>query len=193
MQTFTRVYDSYEQANRAVRNLEKIGVPAADISVVANKRVSEDYSDVDDASEAASGAGIGAALGGGAGLLAGLGLLAIPGLGPVVAVGWLATTAVGAVAGSAVGGILGALVDAGTSEDDAHVYSETVRRGGTLVTVRTDHPGDKVEATLDGYQPVNPVARRAEYEQAGWTSFDPDAPDYDLGEAELEQRRRRQG
>ena len=143
MQTFTRAYDSYEKAKQAVNNLEKIGIPAADISVVANKRVSENHEDVRDASEAASGAGLGAALGGGAGLLAGLGMMAIPGLGPVVAVGWLASTALGVVAGSAAGGLIGALINAGTSEADSHVYSETVRRGGTLVTIRTDHPAIK--------------------------------------------------
>ena len=71
-----------------------------------------------------TGAGIGGVVGGGAGLLAGLGLLAIPGLGPVVAAGWLAATAVGAVAGATTGGVVGALVDAGVSEDDAHVYSD---------------------------------------------------------------------
>ena len=192
MQTFTRAYDSYEKAKQAVNNLEKIGIPAADISVVANKRVSENHEDVRDASEAASGAGLGAALGGGAGLLAGLGMMAIPGLGPVVAVGWLASTALGVVAGSAAGGLIGALINAGTSEADSHVYSETVRRGGTLVTIRTDHPSDKIEATLDGYQPVDPKVRRAEYQQTGWTGFDPDAPDYLPDEIEIEKRRRRQ-
>lgn len=193
MQTYTRAYDTYEQAREAVINLEKIGIPAADISVVANKRVSEQYKDVDDASEAGSGAGLGAVLGGGVGLLAGLGLLAIPGLGPVVAVGWLASTAVGAVAGSAAGGLLGALIGAGTSEEDAHVYSETVRRGGTLVTVRTERPSDRIDATLDGYQPVDLTARRAEYEQSGWTGFDPDAPEYMPDDTELGKRRRAQG
>ena len=116
MKTYTRAYDNYDQAQRAVGDLEKIGIPGSDISLVANKYVSEDYADVDDVSAASSGAGIGATLGGGAGLLAGLGLMAIPGLGPVVAVGWLASTLVGAAAGSVTGGIIGALVDGGTSE-----------------------------------------------------------------------------
>ncbi len=117
---------------RACARFEAAGIPSADISLVANKHVSAEHADVDEVSDAAKGAGIGGVLGGGAGLLAGLGLLAIPGLGPVVAAGWLAATAVGAAAGAVTGGIVGALVDAGTSEDDAHVYSESVRRGGTL-------------------------------------------------------------
>src|SRR5262245_58387219 len=134
--TISRVYDSYGQAREAVRALEDGGVPSDDISLVANKYVSREHADVDEVSDAAKGAGIGGALGGTAGLLAGLGLLAIPGLGPVVAAGWLASTAVGAAAGAATGGVVGALIDAGEKREHAHVYSEAVRRGGTLVSVR---------------------------------------------------------
>ena len=136
MRTVCRVYDSYAQARAAVDAVQSSGVPAADVSIVANKYVSAEHADVEEVSGAAKGAGIGGALGGGAGLLAGLGLLAIPGLGPVVAAGWLASTAVGAAAGAATGGIVGALVDAGVDRDHAAVYSELVRRGGTMVTVR---------------------------------------------------------
>jgi hypothetical protein len=130
MTTVCRVYDSYAQARAAVDAVESAGVPAADVSIVANKYVSAEHADVDEVSGGAQGAGIGGALGGGAGLLAGLGLLAIPGLGPVVAVGWLASTAVGVAAGAATGGIVGALVDAGVDREHADVYSESVRRGG---------------------------------------------------------------
>ena len=137
MKTFSRVYDSYAQARSAVSDLESAGVGSSEISIVANKYVSKEYADVEDVSATGKGAGIGAALGGTAGLLAGLGLLAIPGLGPVVAAGWFAATAVGAAAGAATGGVVGALVEAGESKEHAHVYSEAVRRGGTLVTVRT--------------------------------------------------------
>ncbi len=193
MKTYTRAYDNYDQAQRAVGDLETIGVPSADISLVANKYVSDDYADVDDVSSASSGAGIGATLGGGAGLLAGLGLMAIPGLGPVVAVGWLASTLVGAAAGSVTGGIIGALVDGGTSESDAHVYSEAVRRGGTLVTVKTEFQSDKIDAVLDGYRPIDPNTRRAEYENSGWSGFDPEAPAYRPDESEVERARRKYG
>src|ERR1700704_2766776 len=99
MSTITRVYDTYSHADRVVTELETSGIPSKDISIVANKYVSDKYANVEEATPAATGAGLGAAIGGGAGLLAGLGLVAIPGLGPVAAAGWLASTAVGAVAG----------------------------------------------------------------------------------------------
>ena len=190
MQTISKVYDSYAQAERAVKGLEAAGVPSSDISLVANKYVSEKYAHVEDASATASGATIGGAIGGGAGLLAGLGLMAIPGLGPVVAAGWFASTALGVVAGSATGGIIGALVDAGTSQHDAHVYSEAVRRGGTLVTVRTDLPRANIERVLNEARPIDPLARSDEYRKGGWKEFDPKAPAYRPDQTEIEKMRR---
>ena len=54
----------------------------------------------------------------------------------MVAAGWLVATAAGAAAGGLTGGIIGALTQAGVSDEDAQVYAEGVRRGGTLVTAR---------------------------------------------------------
>ena len=190
MKNVSRVYDSYAQAREAVDALEKAGYSSADISLVANKYVSEEYAEVEEVSDAAKGAGIGGALGGGAGLLAGLGLIAIPGLGPVVAAGWLASTAAVAAAGAVTGGIVGALVDAGIDREHADVYSETIRRGGTLVTARVrDEDASRVEAILAAYKPVDPVVRRAEYGRAGWKTFDPKAPPYRPSQAEVDRMR----
>ena len=142
MQTITKVYDRHEQARQAVSELEAAGIASADISLLANKHVSAQYDDVDDASKAAAGAGIGAVVGGTAGLLAGIGLLAIPGLGPVVAAGWLASTALGAVAGGATGGIVGALVGWNIPEERVKKYDEDIRKGGILMGVRPRNDQD---------------------------------------------------
>lgn len=169
-QTLTRSYDSYETARSVVEALEAEGVSSADISIVGR------HASVDD-SNAGEGAGIGAALGGAAGLLAGIGLIAIPGIGPVVAAGWLASTAAGAAAGGVAGGIVGALTSAGHSEEDANYYAETVRRGGSVVSVRVaDEQVPAVEAVLDGATPIDRDARLAEYRAAGWSRFDETAP-----------------
>lgn len=196
MKTISHVYDSYGQASAAVRDLEAAGFASSDISMVANKYVSKKYADVDEVSATGAGAGIGAAAGGTAGLLAGLGLLAIPGLGPVVAAGWLAATAVGALAGGAagagIGGLVGALQEHGVEEDRAHVYSEAVRRGGTLVTVRV--PDDKfqqADAILERHGPIDPYVRGTEYRKSGWTRFDPKAAPYRPNESEIERIRNR--
>ena len=191
MATITRVYDTYSHASRVVADLEAAGIPTADISLVANKYISDKYANVDDASAAGSGAGIGAAVGGGAGLLAGLGMLAIPGLGPVVVAGWLAATALGAAAGTATGGVIGALVGNGVSEHDANVYAESVRRGGTMVTARVnDVQLGSARSIMERYSPVNPQTRAAEYQKTGWTKFDPSSAPYRPNESEIEQIRR---
>lgn len=188
MQTHSRVYDSYAHAQRAVSDLEAKGIPSSDISLVANKSVSEEHTESDDNSATGTGAGIGLALGSGVGLLAGLGLMAIPGLGPVVAAGWLVATAAGAFAGTATGGLIGALIDAGTSESDAHVYSEAVRRGGTLVTVRTNHPTAEIESILDLHTPIDTKTRRKDYEAGGWTEFDENATAYRPAQEGVDQK-----
>lgn len=195
MKTLSRVYDTYAQARSAVAALEAGGVPTSEVSLVANKYVSDKYANVTEVSKASegagTGAGIGGAVGGGAGLLAGLGMLAIPGLGPVVAAGWLAALAVGAVAGAATGGLAGALIGAGISDDHAHVYSESVRRGGTLVSVRVaDQDAARFQAILDRYKPIDPVQRGADYRKDGWTTFDPKAAPYKPNQTEIDRMRR---
>src|SRR6187402_825206 len=125
--TVSRLYDSYAQAQSAVEALEQAGFTSSEVSLVSRYRDEETLAD--DASGTTTGAAAGALVGGGGGLLAALGLIAIPGIGPLVAAGVLATTLVGAAGGGAVGGLLGSLTDYGVSEEDAHLYSEAVRRG----------------------------------------------------------------
>ena len=76
--TISRLYNTYTDAQRTVRDLEAAGVPHSDISIVANnsdgwyskdKMVDRDRDGVDDRAEGAgTGAGVGAGLGGAAGL-----------------------------------------------------------------------------------------------------------------------------
>ena len=194
--TVTALYDTYAAASSAVRDLEATGVPRSNISIVANN--SDNWHRGDAASNAAgdagAGAGIGAAVGGLGGLLTGLGLMAIPGVGPVVAAGWLVSTAAGAIAGAAVGGaaggLIGGLTSAGVPEQDAHVYAEGVRRGGTLVTARVDDaaaPG--AQAVLDRNKAVNLMARREAYRSEGWNTFDPASRAYTAEEVARERAR----
>ena len=53
MTTVCRVYDSYAQARAAVDAVQGAGVPASDVSIVANKYVSSEHADVDEVSDAA--------------------------------------------------------------------------------------------------------------------------------------------
>ncbi|MFI4964534.1 MAG: hypothetical protein ACHP9T_04120 [Caulobacterales bacterium] len=201
-QAITRLFDRYEDAAAAVARLEQAGIAHDDISLIANnaegRHLTEgrrDGLDDNDAGEGASkGATTGVVVGGGAGLLAGLGMLAIPGLGPVVAAGWLASTAVGAVvgaiAGGAAGGLLGALKDAGHSDEEANVYAEGVRRGGTLVSVKPANDTDAASARqILGGAGVDAAARASAYRADGWKSFDPAAEPYGAEQIAAERQR----
>jgi len=192
--TISRLYDTYASAQQAVRDLESAGVPHSEISIVANNsddwyggKKDHDGDGVDDRAEAAgTGAGVGAGLGGAAGLLAGLGLLAIPGLGPVVAAGWLAATAVGAAAGALTGGLVGALTEAGVSEEDAPLYAEGVRRGGTLVSAKVPEADRiRLDAILN-QSSVNLRDRSAAWQKSGWTGYDPASKPYDAQQVRKE-------
>lgn len=197
MKTVTGLFDTYGHATSAVSALEARGIPSDDISIVSNNSEnSHRHEDNDNgaAEGAGTGAGIGAVVGGAGGLLTGLGIMAIPGVGPVVAAGWLAATAAGAIAGAvaggAAGGLIGALTDSGVSEEEAHVYAEGVRRGGTLVTARVDDDlQTEAEAILTQSNRVDPAARRQAYSEQGWTKFDHSADPY--GPAQIEQERNR--
>lgn len=187
--TLTRLYNTYDHATQTIVALKAVGFPETGISLIGPANPATGL--VSDAPSAAGtdaeiGAGLGGAVGAGTGLLTGLGLMAIPGVGPVVAAGWLVATAAGAVAGAlagaAAGGIIGALTSSGMSDADAHVYAEGVRRGGSLVTVRT--PDDReIEARriLDDHMPVDVTARGAEYRKEGWEAFDAKAPPHIAG------------
>jgi len=189
----TRLFDTYDHATQAVADLESHDVAHDAISLVANNsdgRYGDSVATDSVATEApaavpaaaGTGATVGTVLGGGAGLLAGLDMLAIPGVGPVVAAGWLVATALGAGVGAASGGLLGSLVGAGVRETDAHVYAEGVRRGGTLVTVRTEEgQAAMVEQVLARHVTVDLSTRADEYRRGGWSRFDENAPAYTAG------------
>jgi hypothetical protein len=148
--TICRLYDSYSDASRVVVMLEATGLPPSETSVISNNSDTW-YSATktanvvpvrkDGASGKADGKVEGAALGAAIGATAATAaslvtMLAIPGVGAVVGAGWLAALLGSMAIGGVAGGLLGALTNAGISEEDAQVFVEGVRRGGTVVAAR---------------------------------------------------------
>jgi hypothetical protein len=200
-QTLTHVYSDYAAADQTVRALKGAGLGDSHIGIVASNadgwhkpgsdsidpKHDKDRDGKDDRSEGAvTGGGLGAIAGGAVGVAAGLGMLAIPGIGPVVAAGWLASLAAGAVAGGAAGGIVGALVESGTSKENAALYAEAVRRGGAIVTAKvSDDDAAKYKAIMS-QNDFDVAARESAYRSSGWNGYDPSAPAYTAEEIRRE-------
>src|SRR5215212_9434223 len=192
--TVVGLFDTAAEAQSVVQELINIGFQRTDISLVANNAKGE-YGNYKEAgaegSSTAEGAGAGAVgggvLGGVLGLLVGVGALAIPGIGPVLAAGPLAaalgaagaSTLVGAGIGAAAGGVIGALVGAGIPEEDAGFYAEGIRRGGTLVLVKSsDDMAQRAYDAMRRYGAVDVDERSGSWRQSGWNGFDPNATSY---------------
>jgi uncharacterized membrane protein len=173
--TVVALFDNIQQAHDAVRDLNTTGISRENISLVSNdvegtysqqldRDAQSNLETSDTAENIGKGAGAGAVIGGLGGLVVGLGALAIPGIGPVVAAGPIATTLAGAGVGAVAGGLVGALVDIGVPEEDAKLYSEGVRRGGTLLTVQADEQQvDQVIDMLNQHRPVDIKERREQW------------------------------
>jgi hypothetical protein len=155
MRTIAGLFDSLEQARRAVIDLESNGIRRANISLVAS------------AEPAGSAGEAGTAIGAGLGLLAGLAIVAVPGIGALAALGpILAGGAVGAVAG----GLAGRLVDAGIPEHEAHHYVEGVRQGATLLMVAaSDDDAPRAVEILGRHHPADLEQRALLWRKRGWT------------------------
>ena len=199
MKTVVGIYDRISQARNAVNDLVDAGLSRDDVSLIAPDPEGHyaDYVSTEDSATAettgdaaAEGAIAGGVIGGLGGVLVGLGAFAIPGIGPIVAAGPIVAGLVGAGVGAATGGLLGALVQWGVPEEEAGYYAEAVRRGSTLVAVRTpDNQVDRVVDILERFNPVDVNQRAESWREEGWTGYDTEAEHYTTAEIERERAR----
>ena len=138
MATIAGLFERYEDADRALVQINELGYGKDDINVIAPENmIKSKLADKGDAKEDT--AKTGALVGGLAGLLVGVGTILVPGVGPILTAGALATalgsTAVGAGIGAAAGGFRGSLKEMGLPDADATILEEGVKNGGILVTV----------------------------------------------------------
>jgi hypothetical protein len=195
--TIVGVFNSVQEANAAVSELQAQGISRDDISVVAHKTATgyETLEDRDKTSEVVADAGIGAAIGGVGGLmLSAAGALTVPVIGPVLAAGPIAAALTGAGIGAAAGGLVGALTESGIPEQDAKYYAEGVRRGDVLVTVRTDEThADGVRDALDRHNAIDVEDRVQNWRSRGWSGWNEKAQPYSSDELRKERLHYRAG
>jgi hypothetical protein len=152
------VFDSREEAERALADLRSAGIREDSISIIGRHGEQSDTSgiDDDDAGEAAGDTAKGAVGGAIAGGLLGVAALAIPGVGPLAAAGAIASgaipgaAAIGAGAGALAGGLAGLLSDHGVDDDDAAYYEDRIRNGGYFLSV--DSGGDSSVALSEAQE-----------------------------------------
>ena len=152
------VFDSREEAERAISQLRDAGISDSAISVVGQPdEEASEFSqsrtyDNDDETGADKGDVVkGAVIGTGAGAVLGIAALAIPGVGPLAAAGAIAASAVptaaaiGAGAGLAAGSVAGLLASHGVDEEDSKYYEERLTQGGIFVSVKAEDDGTSTE------------------------------------------------
>jgi uncharacterized membrane protein len=138
-QSVVGVYNSMDEAEKAVHALDKAKFPIQQVTIVtkdiATEKKVHGYVTACDVSKA--GAKTGAWVGGIFGLLVGAAFMFVPGVGPVIVAGSLASALLGgmegAVAGAALGGILSGLAAWGISKQQILKYEEVVKAGKFLV------------------------------------------------------------
>ncbi|HEY7116723.1 MAG TPA: YsnF/AvaK domain-containing protein [Tepidisphaeraceae bacterium] len=172
--TIVGLFDNYTDAQAVIGKLTGLGIARDQISVARQEdatAASRTGSAADEARAdaagrgAATGAGVGAVIGAGAALA----LTLVPGLG-IAAAGPLLAGLIGAGVGAAAGGIVGGLINAGVPEEEAEYYAEGVRRGGTLVSVRTeDAMAERAADIMNRHNAIDVEERAATWRQSGWT------------------------
>lgn len=179
MKTLVGTYDNIQTAYAVANDLVAAGFSRNDISVVAHDPENKYSAYVDDryvetdGDDVAKGAGLGAAIGGLGGLLVSLGALAIPGVGPAIAAGPLLATLTGAGVGAVTGGLVGALVDLGIPDEEAHIYSEGLRRGHVLVIAQVPDASANAVTRIMERTGLIDIHRQAEtWRASGWKAFD---------------------
>jgi hypothetical protein len=102
--------------------------------------------------------------------LLGLTLLVVPELGAVIAAGPIVSDLNRLVTSTIPGGILRILSRNGIAKTDVEMYAEFIRRGGTLVSIRTKRI-NSAENVLYRYSPINIEKRHLLWIKEGWQGF----------------------
>jgi uncharacterized membrane protein len=149
------LYDTHEEAEKAVKDLQKVGFDMQKLSIVGKDyQLEEDvigYYTTGDRMRAWGKTG--AFWGGLWGLLTGSALFIIPGIGPILAAGPIVGWIVGVVEGMAVGGGLSALGAAlfsiGVPQDSVIEYETMIKAGKfALIAHGTLDEVSRIEGTL---------------------------------------------
>jgi uncharacterized membrane protein len=145
------VFDSHDEALRALEALRERGVDMSKVSLVGRAEVIDDNIHVKSNSALiAAPVAVGTVLGTTLGLLTGVGMFAIPGLGVLFGAGAVVGALAGLQLGVVTGGLTTILVELGVKED--HIsYEQHLKEGRFLMLYNgTEEEIEHVERIIEG-------------------------------------------
>jgi hypothetical protein len=186
VKTVIALYDEMEDATDVIQDLVDEGFDRANISLTAYdpegryaRYLDVEGVEVEEDVDMQDAVGFGAVVGTLGGLVVGLAAIGIPGVGPAITAGTIGATLLSAGVGAAAGGLIGALVEAGIPDEEAEMYAEGVRRGGTLIVVETTEArAEEAAELMEDYDPVDVEERAETWQEQGWEGYDEEAEPY---------------
>lgn len=150
MKSTVGVFTSLADAQRAINELQSLGVANDSINLLTPDHSRKNMEDVPttEGEQPGMGSAVGGVVGGAIGAASGMSLgaaaasLFIPGVGPIIAMGILGGAllgAGGAVGGAAVGGALEQGMADGLPRDEIFIYEDALRRGRTVVVIAAEN------------------------------------------------------
>lgn len=145
------IFDSHDQAVKALHELQASGVNMSKVSLVGQAEVVDDHIHVkSNTALVAAPVAAGTVLGTTLGVLTGVGLFAIPGLGVLFGAGAIVGAMAGFQVGVLTGGFASILVDLGVKDDHVE-YEQHLNEGRFLLFYDgSDEEIDQVERIIEG-------------------------------------------
>lgn len=165
------LYDNWTDAEAAVQDLLDNGFDRNQINIVTRHNVEEVAQRGKTRESALLSPAVGGMVAGGVagGILAGLAGIALPGIGTVLVGGPLFAAFFGANAGAVIGGLVAPFADWGLRDNDVTFYEEGIKRGGTLIAVKTEGgASDLATSIINRHNPVNLQSRVEQWRKEGW-------------------------
>jgi hypothetical protein len=159
MNTVAGIFQTRDDALRAIENLRSLGLPDENLSLLSPGATDASQAETDvptsDTEQPGMGNALGGLVGGAMGAAGGMTLgaaaasLLVPGVGPIMAAGIVGAAlfgAGGAAAGMAAGGALEGQIAEGLPHDELFVYEDALRQGRTVVIAQLEADGQIYDA-----------------------------------------------
>ncbi|MDO6964322.1 hypothetical protein [Rhizobium alvei] len=169
MRFLTTLFETFDDAARAIRALKAICIAEADISFVT-RCIKGAFSATSQAGKT-KGTNAAEQL---QDLHAGVGVMNIPGIGPAAVAGKIARQIADTEkSDGAETCLVSVLMTHGLEEREANIHAECIRQGDTLLVVRLDDDRQQdIETTCSLFSRVDVEKRFAAFAASGWFRFD---------------------